>query len=795
MSTKGKVYTVALAGNPNSGKTTIFNMLTGSKQHVGNYPGVTVEKREGSCSYNDVQLRIIDLPGTYSLTARAEDELVARQYILQEQPDVVVNVLDTANLERNLYLSLQLLELGRPLVLALNMADIAQQRGMKVDMERLSRLLGISVVNTVGNRSKGIKELLSSVYETVQSAGKKDAFTVNYGPELEAAVSNLTELLLSGNPAGGQYPARWMAIKLLENDQEIIALVKNAANGDKILQLAVEVRMALAKEAGEDAEMLIANRRYAHLDRIIKEVLVAENQDRLTLSDRLDQVLTSRIFGLPIFFALMWLLFNMVFTLSEQPAGWIEDGVALLGEWAGTYLPDGDLKSLVVDGMIGGVGGVIVFLPNIILLFLGIAILEDSGYMARAAFIMDRIMRAVGLHGKSFIPMLIGFGCGVPAVMGARTLENPRDRLVTILVVPLMSCSARLPVYTVLISAFFASEMAGTVLFSIYLAGIILAILMARIFRSFLLTGEAEPFVMEMPPYHVPTVRSILIHMWERCMLYLKKAGTVILAVSVIIWFLSSYPKEIEYSKDYEALTAAAEAAFTEQVAKEVAAPLNIEKIEDHSALAELIAKVKDLDETLAASGEELGEDSEEYRQAEIARDNEVAALKTANPAIFSAAAQYLELEAARDATAEQLAREQAGEDLAGSYAGGIGHAIEPLIKPLGFDWKIGIALFAGFAAKEVVVSTLGTIYSIGAVDETSVEITKMLAQDPTFSPLVAYTLMLFVLIYVPCLAAMAVIRRETNSWRWTFFTMGYTIALAWIVSFIVYRGGLLLGY
>lgn len=795
MDTRRK-YTVALAGNPNSGKTTIFNMLTGSNQHVGNYPGVTVEKREGSCSYNDLQLKIIDLPGTYSLTARAEDELVARQYILQEQPDVVVNVLDAANLERNLYLSLQLLELGRPLVLALNMADIAEQRGMKVDMERLSRLLGVSVVNTVGNRSKGIKELLSSVCAAVQTAGKKDAFTVDYGPELEADISRLTGLL-SGDGAGSQYqyPIRWMAIKLLENDQEIIALVKSAANSDMILKLAAQVRTALAKKNGEDAELVIANCRYAYLDSIIKEVLAAENQDSLTLSDRLDQVFTNRIFGLPIFLAMMWLLFNMVFTLSEQPAEWMENGVAFLGQWTGAYLPDGDLKSLIVDGVIGGVGGVIVFLPNIVLLFLGIAVLEDSGYMARAAFIMDRIMRAVGLHGKSFIPMLIGFGCGVPAVMGARTLENPRDRLVTILVVPLMSCSARLPVYTVLISAFFAPEVAGTVLFSIYIVGILLAILMARLFRTFLLTGEPEPFVMEMPPYHVPTLRSILTHMWERCLLYLKKAGTTILAVSIIIWFLSSYPKDIDYSKDYEALTAAAETSFTEQVATEVTTPLNIDKVENSPALAELIAKLKGLEETLAAAGEELGEDSEAYRQAQITRDNEAQALEKDNPALYPAAAKYLELEAARDETAGQLAKEQAGEDLAGSYAGRIGHAVEPLIKPLGFDWKIGIALFAGFAAKEVVVSTLGTIYSIGAVDETSVEITKMLAQDPTFSPLVAYTLMLFVLIYVPCLAALAVVRRETNSWKWTFFMIGYTTTLAWIVSFIVYRVGLFLGY
>lgn len=699
----GQKHIVALTGNPNSGKTTIFNSLTGSRQHVGNYAGVTVEKREGVRNFHDDTLHIVDLPGTYSLTAYSEEEKVARRFIIEDAPEVVVEVIDASNIERNLYLAIQILELERPTIFALNMMDVAESRGIKIDDAKLSELFKVPVVRTVGRKNRGMEELLHAVSDAIHH-GVGQPFRVDYGEDIEKVIEKLSARLAAVNREL-KFPVRWLAVKLLENDQEIIDMVKNLPGSESIVEDSIAAREELLLKNGEDTEITIADYRYRFIGSVLTQVAKFPLLETATTSDKIDKVLTNRVYGLPIFFGLMWLLFNFVFVLSEYPMGLIETGVTGLGNWLGENMAEGHLKSLVVDGIIGGVGGVIVFLPNILLLFLGIAILEDTGYMARVAFIMDRIMRAVGLHGKSFIPLLLGFGCGVPAVMAARTLDNPRDRLVTILVTPFMSCSARLPVYTILIAAFFSEEAAGTVLFSIYLLGIALAIIMARIFRSTLFPGNVDPFVMELPPYHLPTVKNILLHMWERSVLYLKKAGTIILAVSIVVWFLTSYPSEVNYSKDYNYLTAQAEEAFDK------------EKL-------------------------------------------------------------------------EELHKEQAGEKLSLSYAGTIGRAIEPIIKPLGFDWKIGVGLFTGFAAKEVLVSTFGTIYSVGEADETSFSLREKLAQDPVFNSLVAYTLMVFVLIYAPCLAVITVIWRETMSLKWALFTLGYTTVLAWIISFIVYRVG-----
>lgn len=663
------VLTVALAGNPNCGKTTLFNNLTGARQKVGNYPGVTVEKREGFCHCRmGAPLRVVDLPGTYSLTAYSEDERVARRFIVRENPDVVANVVDASNLERNLYLTVQLLELERPAVLVLNMTDVAEQRGLEINDKLLSERLGVPVERTVGSRNVGTKELAAAL--ACSACRPTPSFTLDYGPEVEKAIAALQNTL-SGKHS--EFPLRWTAIKLLEKDSEVIDLVRALPAGDATLRLADSLRAEL-EESGSDAEMLIANQRYVFVQSLI-DAAMQGSRDQRTVSDAIDSVLTHRLFGLPIFFGLMWLLFTLVFTLGEYPQTLLEDGFARLGELIGANLPDGGLKSLLVDGVIGGVGGVVVFLPNIVLLFLGISILEDSGYMARAAFLMDRVMRSAGLHGKSFIPLLLGFGCNVPAVMGTRTLDNPRDRLVTILVAPLMSCSARLPVYTVLISAFFSDAVAGGVLFSIYLLGIVMAVLMAKLFRTVLLPGDAEPFVMEMPPYRLPSVRGTLLHMWERAILYLKKAGTIILAVSVLVWFLTNYP---------------------------------------------------------GAAPEE-------------------------------------------------------------SYAGAIGRMLEPVLLPLGFDWRIAVSLLAGFTAKEVLVSTLGTIYSISSERDAAMTLTQALAADPSFSVVTAYALMVFVLIYAPCLPTVAVIRRETNSWKWAGFSVVYPTILAWIMAFIVVKFGNLL--
>lgn len=777
--------TIALAGNPNSGKTTIFNNITGARQHVGNYPGVTVEKREGYRRFQGQELLFVDLPGTYSLTANALDELVARNVIINDKPDIIVNILDASNLERNLYLAVQLLELERPMVLALNMADMAEKMGQKIDDKILMRKLGVPVVRTVGNRNLGTNELLRAVTETA-TLDEPQSFDLNYGPDIEVKISQLKKAL--ADLVEIKYPLRWLAIKLLENDQEVISSIRAIAGGEKILELANRAREDLKVVFSDELEIVFAEFRYRFVGSICQEAMTNQKDSLQTTSDKIDRILTHRIVGLPIFFGIMWLLFNFVFVVGAYPQEWIENGATWLAEWVGQNMADGELKSLLTDGIIGGVGTVISFLPQILLLFFGIALLEDSGYMARAAFVMDRVMRAVGLHGKSFIPLLLGFGCNVPAIMGTRTLDNQRDRMVTILVSPLMSCSARLPVYTLLISAFFSEQVAGTVMFSVYFIGILLAVIMATIFRKLLFSGSTEAFVMEMPPYHIPTLRSIFMHMWERSVLYLRKAGTLILAASVLVWFLTNYPSDVPYSKDFDGLKAAAEENFIVQVSEQVLVPLQLGKIEDNLELQALIAQIEEenTDDNIGIAGDER----------ENSDNLQASALKEVNPELYPYALTYKNLDDKRKTVVEQIDKEQASEKLAYSYAGYLGRLIEPAIKPLGFDWKMGVGLVSAVAAKEVLVSTLGTIYSIGGdKDDDSAGLQAVLAADPSFSPLVAYALMLFTLIYSPCLAALAVIKRETNSWKWPVFSFTYSTILAWVVTFVVYRIGIFLGY
>lgn len=811
--------TVALAGNPNSGKTTIFNNITGARQHVGNYPGVTVEKREGFRRFQGKDLLFVDLPGTYSLTANALDELVARNVIIDDKPDIIVNILDASNLERNLYLAVQLLELERPVVLALNMADMAEKAGQTINDQILTRKLGAAVVRTVGNRNQGTADLLQTVTEAIKM-NKPSSFALDYGSEIEAKITEVTGVLAT--LAAVKYPLRWLAIKLLENDQDVINSIKLMPGGSAVLAAAGNARAELQTVFNDELELVIAEARYRFVGQVCQEAISYQKHGAQTTSDKIDRILTHRIIGLPIFFGIMWLLFNFVFTVGQYPQDWIEGGVSWLGEFAGQHMAEGDLKSLLVDGIIGGVGAVIGFLPQILLLFFGIALLEDTGYMARAAFVMDRVMRAVGLHGKSFIPLLLGFGCSVPAIMGTRTLDNPRDRMVTVLVSPLMSCSARLPVYTLLISAFFTEQVAGSVMFSIYFIGILLAVIMALIFRKFLFPGSTEAFVMELPPYHLPTFRSILTHMWERSVLYLKKAGTLILAASILIWFMTNYPSEVSYSKDFDGLKTAAEESFTTQVTEKILVPLQIEALEDNSSLQALITQIdeiksqEEVDEETADSTEKadlmaavkVGNDTgDEARNSVAAVTNsaadeeenpnnpQLAELKQANPVLYPYALTYWQLGDERKAQMETLDKEQASEKLSYSYAGRLGHFVEPAIQPLGFDWKMGVGLVSAVAAKEVLVSTLGTIYSVGAVEDDASGLEKVLSNDPAFTPLVAYTLMIFTLIYSPCLAALAVIRRETNSWKWPAFSFVYSTVLAWVVAFAVYQIGTLLGY
>ncbi|MGB9713060.1 MAG: ferrous iron transport protein B [Dissulfurimicrobium hydrothermale] len=698
----GPKITVALAGNPNSGKTTIFNNLTGARQHVGNYPGVTVERKEGLCRHGGHEIKVIDLPGTYSLTAYSEDEVVARDAIIDERPDVVVDIIDASNLERNLYLAVEIMELGAPLVLAFNMSDIARERGYEFDIERLSRLLDAPIVQTIGNKGAGIEQLLDVAVSMAGSKGPRRDKVVDYGPEIEGEIERI-QTLIEKDPAlqgvAGRYGARWLAVKLLENDKN----VQKKVGSPELDRIVREGAARIEKLTGEHPETAIAGQRYGFISGACREAVRSTIEIRHTISDRIDAVLTNRVLGIPIFLGLLWLVFQLTFTLGGPPGEWIEGGFNWLSTLVGAILPEGYLRSLITDGVIAGAGGVLVFVPNILMLFLAIAVLEDSGYMARVAFIMDRLMHRIGLHGKSFIPMLIGFGCNIPAIMGTRTIENERDRIVTILVNPLMSCSARLPVYTLLAGAFFAPHVAGHVIFSIYVLGVVLAIAMAKIFKKYLLPGAATPFVMELPPYRMPTLKGVLIHMWERAWLYIKKAGTIILAISIVMWFLSSFPANPQLEETYKTMIEAAH----------------------------------DKNETRA------------------------------------------------------LENELAEKKLEQSLAGRIGHAVAFFLQPIGLgDWKIGTALFAGFGAKEVVVATLGTLYSIGAGEEGADDLKTALQKDPFYSPLVAYTLMVFVLTYVPCMAAVAVVRRETNSWRWPLFMIGYELALAWVVSFIVYWGG-----
>jgi len=715
--------TVALAGNPNSGKTTVFNNLTGTRQHVGNWPGVTVEKKEGNFRKNGCNVKVVDLPGTYSLTAYSMEEIVARDFVVKECPDVVVDIVDASNLERNLYLAVQMIELGANVVIALNMMDVAESKGVKIDVGLLSELLGAPVVATVASKKQGMNELIQTAIRSAKEKSPKKEISVSYGKEVEDEIERITELIEKNRVLLQDYQPRWLAVKLLEEDKVITDAVAAATGGEEVIAAAGKSREHISGILVDEPRTIIADRRYGFISGLVKEAVSRPTVDRRNISDKIDAVITNRVLGLPIFLALMWLTFQLTFTAGTPPMDWIDAAFGWLGEQAGAALGDTLIGSLVVDGIIGGVGGVVIFLPNILLLFFAIALLEDSGYMARAAFIMDRFMHSIGLHGKSFIPMLIGIGCSVPAVMATRTLENRRDRMVTILIVPLMSCGARLPVYILLAGAFFHPKAAGNVIFSMYVIGIVLAIVMAKVFRKFLFPGPSSPFVMELPPYRIPTAKSVLIHMWERGWLYLKKAGTIILAISVILWFLMAFPQSFKGQSELETKLEAATAEFEQQV-----------------------------------EGKGLDVESEEYRalyEPVVSLENEIS-----------------------------------GRQLENSFAGRAGRALEPAFRPVGLDWKSGIAVVAGFAAKEVVVSTLGTLYSIGEADEESEGLREAIRKDPLFNPLVAFVLMLFVLISVPCMATIAIIKRETNSWKWPLFSIAYHTALAWFICFVVYQIG-----
>ena len=697
---------IALAGNPNAGKTTVFNGLTGTRQHVGNYPGVTVEIKKGVIKKTDFTL--VDLPGIYSLTPYSEEERVARNMLWKENPDLIVNVVDSSNLERNLYLTLQLMEFGIPVVLNLNMQDLALAKGWKIDTKKLSQTMGLPVVETVGHQNKGFDELIKSV-KVALGASQRVSQTAHFSDSVNRAL-DILEKKLSKEGASGA--SRWLALKLLEGDPDIEQEIANA----EIKQTARELVTDLEKEYNKEIETLLAEQRYKYIEGVFLQCVSSKLSFKKPLSSKIDAIVLNKYAGIPIFLIMMYLVFQLTFTVGEPMMGWVESAFAWLGDLIASFWPEGSeslLKSLLVDGIIGGVGGVLVFLPNILLLFLAISILEDSGYMARAAFIMDRLMNKIGLHGKSFIPMLIGFGCSVPAIMATRTLDNRRDRLVTMLVVPLMSCGARLPIYTLIIPAFFPSKWHAPMLWLIYIIGILLAIISAKLMRVTIFKGETVPFMMELPPYHFPSLKGTLIHMWDRGKLYLQKAGTLILGLSILLWALSTFPM------------------------------LSKERIEEYDAQRETIV------------------------QSELADS----------------------LQAIQLSALDNL---QAEESVEYSAAGRLGKFIEPVIVPMGFDWRIGTSLVGAFAAKEVFVSTLGVVYSVGDADEESESLRSKLKKN--YDPLIAFCIMLFSLISAPCMATIAVTKRESNSWKWAMFQLIGLTLLAYFITVAVYQIGRLAG-
>ena len=783
---------VALAGNPNCGKTSIFNNMTGSRQHVGNYAGVTVEKKVGDAKIDGHDIEIIDLPGTYSLTARSLDELAARNVIINENPELIANVVDASNLERNLYLTAQLIELEQPLLLVLNMVDVAKEMGLQFNVKKLEELTGSTVVETIGRSNKGTEDALRGIVK-VSKERKIPNVRVNYGDVLEPAIAELEAEVAKLDT--GRYPHRWVAIKLLEQDTDILEKVQELDKSGAVLSKAEALRTELNKSV--DMDIVFQEYRHRFAVDVFNGVLEVVPEHKDSKSDNIDKILTNRWLGIPIFLFIMWVMFYLVINVAEYPKGWLEDAFKLLTEFIGANMDDGLLKSLINDGIIGGVGAVISFIPHIVLLFVCISFLEDTGYMARAAFVIDRVMRGVGLHGKSFIPMLLGFGCNVPSIMGARILDNPRDRMITILVSPFMSCSARLPVYTLLAAAFFAPEDAPTTLL-----GIIVAVVTAKVLRTYVFKGAAEPFVMEMPPYHMPTLRSVGIHMWERSVMYLKKAGTFILAASILIWFLTSFPQDVEYSKDYDAAKAEV-TAMHEQKADSILDEAQLVNDEDKDKVSAIYDQMLALDE----EHKDDPKDEEEEATAEDATQDGAEAAdekeEVEEPAYFEelkaeelypvAWNLYVNHKAEEDEIKE-LDLQQGKEKIEQSYAAQIGHFIEPVTEPLGFNWRVNIAVVAAVAAKEVMISTLGTIYAIEASEDDSTTLQEFLANDPDFTPSIGLGLMVFALLYLPCLATMAVLKRETDSWKWFGAVFAYTSILAWVGAYLAVHIGRALG-
>lgn len=778
--------TVALAGNPNSGKTSLFNQLTGARAHVGNWPGVTVEKKEGVIKRGDLEIHVVDLPGTYSLTAYSLEELVARNYILDERPDVVVDVVDAANLERNLYLALQFMEIGVPVVIALNMMDIAESRGLKIDLEQLSQLLGVPVVPTVARQGKGIEPLLDTVVRVAGQGGEWRPKNIRYGPDLDIRINEIAGLLTERGFRTDKFPPRWLAVKALEGDSQVMEMInEDESVGPKVTAAVEKVTRHVQATLDDEPEGVIADHRYGFITSVTKQSVTTELDLRRTLSDKIDKVLLNRLLGPVMLLSVLYAIYEFTFWASESPVAWFDTFFGLLGRAFTSILPEGPLQSLIVSGVIDGVGGVLGFVPLIAFMFFAIAILEDSGYMARIAFIMDRVLRTFGLHGNSVLALMvaggIAGGCAVPGVMAARTLRDPKERLATILVTPLMNCGAKLPVYALLIAAFFADRQAR-MMFLLTLISWGLALIAARIIRSTVLRGKHTPFVMELPPYRLPTFKGLLIHTWERVWQYIKKAGTVILGISILLWAMMSFPGLPEEK------TRGFEDQRTEAAKIFIAGPG-----------AEVLAGK----EALTLFAQYYASFKKDGRRAEADPSPEFSALAQAVSALNQGKSpgeiptKYREAAQAWLDRADRLTAidgAEAGAALRHSLGGRVGLALEVITRPLGFDWRTNIALVGGFAAKEVVVATMGTAYSLSEVDpDSSGSLSEKLAREPGWDPLTAFTLILFVMIYAPCFVTVVVIIRET-SWKWGLFAMAYTTTAAYVICLVLALTGRALG-
>lgn len=721
---KSRTINIALVGNPNCGKTTLFNYCTGKHERVGNYGGVTVDTKEAVMKHDGYTFNITDLPGTYSISEYSPEELFVRSHITGQMPDVVVNVIDSSNLERNLFLTSQLIDMNIKMVIALNIYDELDKNGNKLDYKGLGKIIGIPTVPTIASKGEGLKTLFDKIIDVYENNDPDVRHAhINYGSNIEESVSRLkTEIKNNKNICDLFYP-RYAALKLIENDKAFIEQISEMDNTTDLIIKAQNEIDKLENEYKEKSDTIIADAKYGFINGILRETFEQKPLDRREKSHSIDFILTHKYLGFPVFIFFLWVMFQLTFSLGSYPMDWIESIMGIFGGFVENMLPVGSFRDLIVDGIIGGVGGVIIFLPNILILFFCISLMEDTGYMARAAFIMDKLMHKIGLHGKSFIPLIMGFGCNVPAVMATRTLENRKDRILTMLIIPFMSCSARLPVYVLLISAFFPVNQ-GLVLLSIYLIGILLAIIVALIFKKIFFAKDDVPFVMELPPYRIPTLRNTTVHMWNKSVQYLSKMGTVILAASIIVWALGYFPRNVEYSKDYDSL---------------------IFNVESNTTLSDNLKK-------------------DQLLQLEIDKES---------------------------------------ERMEKSYIGQLGHFITPVIEPLGWDWKIGVSIITGLAAKEIVVGSMGVLYQSDIdADETSLNLkTKLQEQvftngphagEKVFSPIVAYSLMLFILIYFPCVAVIAAIKKEANI-KWALFSMVYTTFLAWLVAYVSYTFGSLL--